>query len=322
MDAFDSGFCVRQPSWHGRETLLDYHPQTWAEARPLAGLDWEYQEGPVYVDNPDGRQRLKGWKAITRSDTHDVLHVAQDSFGLITNQDLGDILHYLTESEHLTFETAGSVRGGRDVWALVRVAEDQQIGRDPSLTRPYLGVVNHLGNGAARAFPTSIRIVCWNTMSAADAQADRDNTVARFLHRQNWRDHLETAREAIQGAKRAFEDWKVIAEELQLIPITDSQAEAFVQTFIPYPPEQGFITDRVRNNIETARIELRTVLHESVTTEGIRGSAYWLVQSAGEYLDHLRPYRKYDSYVSRTVLNTSKGKGLAAQYAREIAGVK
>lgn len=43
------------------------------------------------------------------------------------------------------------------------------------------------------------------------------------------------------------------------------------------------------------------------------------MQSAAEYLDHLRPWRNQDSYVTRTVLATNQGKALASRMALEIA---
>ena len=48
-DYFESGFCVRQPSWHGKENLLDEFPEDWAAARIEAGLTWEPTTAPVFV---------------------------------------------------------------------------------------------------------------------------------------------------------------------------------------------------------------------------------------------------------------------------------
>jgi len=40
-DYFDQGFCVRRPSWHSKESILQEFPDDWSMARELAGLDWE-----------------------------------------------------------------------------------------------------------------------------------------------------------------------------------------------------------------------------------------------------------------------------------------
>lgn len=333
---FDTGFCVRNPSWHGEETLLteDQRPRTWADAREHAGLGWEPIVEPMFVRKLDGLdaqgdpiytyEEVPGFQTIQRDDTGAVLAASRDSYEVINNTQMGEILHALTDKTELEYETGGSVRGGRSVWALVRLGPDVTIGNDPSPTRPYMGIVNHFDKiGACRAYATDIRIVCWNTMSMADAQADRDNTVAVFRHTKNWRDHIETARQAILGATAEFEEWKKTAEFLMGIKVTTAQAEEFVDSFHPYPGGSTTnITDRVKNNIDTARVELKEVLFNSKTTEGIRGTAYWTVQAAAEYLDHLRPIRKQEAYVQRTVIDPNPGKALAVAKIAGIVGFK
>jgi len=336
MHAFETGFCVRQPSWHGQETLLteDQRPRTWKEARKVAGLDWEPIVEPMYVrvltgvdaeGNPTYDYReVPNFQTIQRDSDGSVLAAGRDSYEVINNTQMGEILHALTDKTELEYETGGSVREGRSVWALVRLGPDVMIGNDPSPTRPYMGIVNHFDKtGACRAYATDIRIVCWNTMSAADAQADRDNTVAVFRHTSNWRDNLEAARQAILGAQSEFDEWKKIAEFLMGTTVTEAQAEDFVQEFMPYPGSvTTTITERVKTNIDTARMELRTVLHSSKTTDGIRGTAYWTVQAAAEYLDHLRPIRKQEAYVRRTVIDPNPGKALAITKIAAITGIK
>lgn len=333
-DYFDTGFAVRQPSWHGKETLLDTAPRTWAEARPLAGLDWEAVTEPMFTRevvgmNEDGSPRYDyseapGFQIVKRDDTRQVLASHRDSYQVIGNHELGEILHALTDKTELEYETGGSVREGRSVWALVRMGSEQTIGIDPSPIQPYMGIVNHFDKiGACRAYNTNVRIVCANTMAMADAQADRDGTVATFRHTANWRDHLETARAAIQGARSEWDEWVTLASELQGLNVTDEMAEDFVREFHPYPgrnedPEAMLVTARVARNIEQARTDLRYVLHQSKTSDGIKGTGYWLVQGAVEYLDHLRPIRKQEAYVARTVIDPQKGKALAVRKVREL----
>jgi hypothetical protein len=72
---FDTGFCVRQPSWHRQEQLLADYPETWAEARTIAGIDWEPEErrlGMITAETIDGAPvwaPVTTHKAIVRSDT-------------------------------------------------------------------------------------------------------------------------------------------------------------------------------------------------------------------------------------------------------------
>lgn len=330
MHEFESGFAVRTPSWHGLETLVaeEDRPMNWEDARKVAGLTWDWQEEPLYqrmVRVVEGTEtvtyrEVPNQRIISRTDTGAVVHTQRETRTLITIKDMGEIAHAITEQTHLPIETMGSVREGRSIYGLAVLGEDRHIGDDPSATRPYLGVVCHAdGKGGARAYPTSIRIVCWNTLSAADARADQENTVATFAHRGDWRDRIEEARKAIFGARRAFDKWTRIGEELQKVLVTDAQAEEFVRSFIPEPTNAEFVTERVMKNINGERMKLRSSLN-SVTSDGIQGTAYWLVQSAAEYLDHLRKYKNRETYVARTLVDVNVGKGLATKHALEIAG--
>lgn len=49
-DYFESGFAVREPSWHGKENLLTEaeRPQTWEEGRIVAGLTWDWEVDDLY----------------------------------------------------------------------------------------------------------------------------------------------------------------------------------------------------------------------------------------------------------------------------------
>ena len=75
----ESMFSVRQMPWHQEGTVLADYPGDWAQARTLAGLDWDPVTTEVYAItgiNPDGTEHyepITGWKSIARSDTGAIL---------------------------------------------------------------------------------------------------------------------------------------------------------------------------------------------------------------------------------------------------------
>jgi hypothetical protein len=79
----ESMFSVRQMPWHREGTICDDYPGTWADARTLAGLDWDPVTATVYAVvgiNADGSEHyepISGWKTISRSDTGAVLSSAR-----------------------------------------------------------------------------------------------------------------------------------------------------------------------------------------------------------------------------------------------------
>jgi Domain of unknown function (DUF932) len=89
-----------------------------------------------------------------------------------------------------------------------------------------------------------------------------------------------------------------------------------VTEFIPMPP-QGLVTDRVARNVEEARQALRMIF-ESKTTEQVAGTGYGLVQAAGEYLDHVRNARSWETRLNRTLIRPEPLKHRALSLIREV----
>lgn len=326
---FDSGFFVREPAWHGEGTVLETYPGSWDEAARLAGLDWEPIKRPCYDRElvgmgPDGEPVYEyapdpEHTFIVRSDTGARLDVVNASYEPIPNATLGEMVEALQEADaEVRYETAGSLFGGRRVWALALLDAPIHIGLDPSLTANYLAILNtHDGTGAVQAIATSVRIVCANTWHASDMEGQRTGHAFKFKHTKNWRMKLEDAKAAIQFGRKQSQELTEALEALTHIRVTAKQTEVFVQEFIPMPVGQ-VISDRVVSNVETARQALRDIL-AGPTCEGITGTAYGLTQSAGEYLDHVRRYKTYSSYVNRTLLATEPLKARAAKLALEVA---
>ena len=74
----ESMFSVRQMPWHREGTITQDYPGSWAEARHLAGLDWEPVPADIYLarwhtGNNPVYEPVEGWQAICRSDTGTVL---------------------------------------------------------------------------------------------------------------------------------------------------------------------------------------------------------------------------------------------------------
>lgn len=319
----ESMFSVREVPWHREGVVLDDYPGSWAEARKLAGLDWDPITVPVYDVvgvEPDGHPIIKaeqGWRKIVRSDTHATLSIKQDSYVLIDHQEMGEIVEAVLAQPNVKWETAGVLDGGRKVWTLALLDEPIQLPGDPSLTLPYLALTNHHdGTGSAALRATTVRIVCANTFGAAELEGERTGTVFAFRHSKKWRDRIAEAREAVSGARREFAAYRQLAEELLGVPVTDQQRELFVREFIPAPPA-SLVTDRVMANIEQARQAVRNIL-ASKTTEGVAHTGFGLVQAAGEYLDHVRKAKTWESKLNRSLIRPEPLKARALTLVREI----
>ena len=319
----ESMFSVRQMPWHREGTILDDYPGDWTEARKLAGLDWDPVTTEVYAlaspgaDGTLNYEPIDGWKAICRSDNGIVLSLNRDSYTVIDHGEMGEIVEAVLAQPNVKWETAGVLDSGRAVWCLALLDEPISLPGDASPTLPYLAITNrHDGTGACALRATAVRIVCANTFRAAELEGERTGTTFSFVHKSGWRNRIDEARQAVTGARTEMRRYAELAEELLGIPITPRQRELFITEFIPMPP-QGLITDRVARNVEEARKAVN-LLFDSVTNEQIAGTAYGLVQAAGEYLDHVRRAHSWETRLNRTLIRPEPLKHRALTLVREI----
>jgi phage/plasmid-like protein (TIGR03299 family) len=320
----ESMFSVRQMPWHQEGIVLGDYPGTWAEARVLAGLDWDPVTTDVYVvtgataEDKPMLAPLDGWKAIRRSDTGTVLSVNKDTYTVISHAEMGEIVEAVLAQPNIHWETAGCLDQGRAAWCLALLDEPVELPGDASPTLPYLAITNrHDGTAACALRATAVRIVCANTFRAAELEGDRTGATFSFIHKSSWRNRLDEARQAVTGARTEMRRYTELAHELLGIPISPRQRELFVTEFIPMPP-QGLITDRVARNVEEARQALRLIF-ESKTTEHVAGTAYGLMQAAGEYIDHVRTARSWETRLNRTLIRPEPLKHRALSLIREVA---
>lgn len=355
----DTGLYVREPAWHGEGNVIADYPGSFEEARQLCQpkpLTWEPDDGLVLAQMQDDaalREKvtrvlvegslktadqieavmaavgeahpvIPGRKRLYRNDEPETTwNVVSDGFRHITNSEIGQILEAILQQPNVKYESLIAVNGGRQVAALVRLDEPITVPGDGSPTYPFLAVTTrHDGTGAARALSTTIRIVCWNTLSMAEAASDREGVVFYFEHwrHSDWSEQVEQARETILGLRRDAEDYSEMAAELSSLKVTPRQEKVFADAFIPAPLEAAAVSDRVLANIGEARKAVLEILGgPTVEGAGIRGTAYGLVQGATEYLDWVRGYQNKETLMGRQLLRPEKRKAVAVKLAREAA---
>lgn len=333
MTQNDQMYSVREAPWHlGSGTnvlMLDAAPETRMARIEAAGHTFTVEEHDVYLKHepPVDETRtsdpafpkVDGWKALTRSDTGDVLHVARGSYEVVQNVVGHELFEALSHGATLDDGTGGTVKSGAVCYLSARVDEPRQVIGDDSPIYPYVVVLwTHDGSGALQARRTSVRPVCWNTISLGEAEARRSGRNFTFRHTRNVLARIEEAKRVIAGAREETAAFVELANELARMPVTDEQRERFVTTFIP-KPEAEVISDQVLDNILRERTKVRAIFESPTIPEAHHNTAYGLVQAGIEYLDHLRAYRNSDTYLGRTLLRDEPLKRKLVPMVRELA---
>lgn len=363
---FESGFTVREPAWHGLGNVLDHHPETWDEARQAAGLMWEPRTVPLYTIDHQDREftsydEAQNWaydnvgdvvggasfvqrqgdrviarrdvitvdpnaQRVERDDTGEGIAVVSGGFELITHAQMGEIMETVLDQPNVRFETAGSVKGGRQVYALVLLDEPYEIKGDvdgfgdPVLTLPYFALLNsHDGTGACKGVYTQVRVVCANTVQAASVEGDRHGAQFKLRHTSGVAARIDEARQVIAGARIEALRWKETAEALSIVPITPAQQLEYLDEFIPRPPAE-VVSERVRGNVEAERQKFTTLLNDSSTNAAMSDNALGLFNATVEYLDHVRGFRNTDTYLGRQLLRPEVLKTQALGRIRRLTG--
>lgn len=329
----DAMFSVREMPWHGLGQVLTSYPNR-EEAKAIAH-PWEPITAPVFRQVPgfdaDGMptvtyEPIEGQQEVVRSDNGGHIGVTNDTLGIVSNEEMYDIAEAVAGlGGDVRYETGGSLRGGKQVWLLLRLDEPLTLQGDPNgATLQYFALQNnHDGGGSFRGQAINTRIVCANTSRMADMSAKAHGTEIVFRHTKNVKDRIEEAKQALAMWRVSVEEWKVFNEHLLTMKITDAQREEFIERFVP-APEAQIVSKRVLTNIENARGDLRTIF-ASATSEGVKNTAYGLVQGAVEYSQWFRGTRgqndqdRAENLFRRSFLDRDRLVQSASRIAQDVA---
>lgn len=336
ITASDGMFTVRTAAWHSLGHVFnDYPKRKEAQAiahpwepveRPLFRPVYELDENGEFITGPDGElqierfKKVEGFKANVRSDNDFDLGVVSEDFTNVLNSELWDIGEALeTSGDDVMFETAGSLKGGKKVWLLIRLKDPIMVNGDPhGATIPYFALQNgHDGSSAFRGQATVTRIVCANTAHVADMEASARGTEFAFKHTTNVGERIEQAKDALAGWRESIEAWRMQSEYLLSERVSPLDSQKFLERFISMPPK-GSVSERVESNVERERAKWLE-FYNSVTGEGLKGTAYGLVQASVEYAQWGRRAHNTESLFQRTFLDKSSIIAKAVEWSLEAA---
>lgn len=177
LDGTAAMFSVDATPWHREGAILHKAPSL-KEALEVGGLDFDVDVRPLYLRMPTTPElpdvftyeRAADAFATVRTDREEVLGVVSGRYQPLQNHDAFGVLEPLLDAGLASLETGGALRGGRDVWMLVRFNVDSRAVREVFADEiiPF-GMIsnNHAGKRKVVLQETPIRVVCANTLGAA-----------------------------------------------------------------------------------------------------------------------------------------------------------
>lgn len=297
-------FSVREKPWHGLGTIIEDAP-TSKEAIRLAGLDWDVVPNPIYdaSGNP-----ISGYVANTRSSDGSVLGIVTPKYKIVQNAEAFEFTDSLV-GEGLTYETAGSLRNGKQIWLL---------GKMPSTTilddevEPYICFTNtHDGMGSVRVCMTPVRVVCNNTLNLALSTARRSWSAVHSLYIETRLDEARQSLDLIDGYMSALD---AEANTLAAASITDADIEAVFDALYPVADSDSNVR---KQRVETIKNDFFQRL-DAKDIRQYRGTMYGAVMAITDFVDHAEPLRKTDTFAENRWSQIIMGHPVVDQFYKTI----
>jgi len=247
----------------------------------LAGLDWTVSKQPLMVAGKFP-QKVQQAVAIQRNTDGAVLGVVGPDYVTIQNDAMKAIAKDILDNADVKCHTAGSLFGGATVWVLLKVNGEQYVRGDGSPFSDYLLLrTGHNGRTSLGAFPTMVRVVCWNTETAAIMGASHRYTIK---HTVNAEYRVGEARKALDIHFKFTETMREFLDSLTYKDFSPIAAVQFTETLLPIDPK----SDNPYKTI-AQRDSILALFDRSETLVGVAPTAYRMYQAVAEYADHVAP---------------------------------
>jgi phage/plasmid-like protein (TIGR03299 family) len=276
---------VRENAWHNLGTVVP-NELTAEEALRFAHLaDWNVRKAPLFVEGKEGLIEVADKFATVRDnpfeDKMDILGVVGNKYEPIQNEDHADLLDALVDESGAHFETAGSLKGGRQTFITMKLPEHINIGGVDAVETYIAALNSHDGSKAFQFIVTPIRIVCANTQAAALRSAK-----SRFSVRHTKKGAegiIAQARDTLNMTFKYLDEFQNEAEKLIQKSMDDSAFYDIVEQLYPLIEDPS---ETIRMRTENHRTSLMSLFMDSPTATQIRGTAWAGYQAVTEYLDH------------------------------------
>ena len=262
-------FYVREKPWHGLGTEIKEAPAS-ADALIAAGLDWTVEQRNVYSE---GGCLIPGYRVNTRSTDQAALGIVSDRYKVVQNVDAFQFTDDLL-GEGVTYETAGSLQGGRKVWMLARMPQRYIISGDE--IAPYLVVMN--SHDAKRIWAAK--------------------------HTENVMNRVYEARDTLLLAETYMGELGRGIEELSQIKLSDRKVLEMMQEFFPVSEDMNEM--QKKNNLRLLE-DMKRRYWDAPDLSHVGKNGYRFINAVSDFATHASPIRRTKNYHENLFLRTVEG---------------
>lgn len=213
--------------WHGLGTQVsnDLTPQQMLEK---ANLDWKVNKYPIYAE-VDKEKIQADQFALVRSSDKKILSIVGEGWEPCQNETAFEFFTDFVLAGEMTMETAGSLRGGKNVWALAKTNESFDLFNGDQVNNYLLFSNPHEYGQSIVIQATPIRVVCNNTLTLSVTQ-NFDKEI-RVNHRREF--NTDEVKKTLGIASKKLQKYKETAEFLGSIEFKDEKLKEYFSSLFP-----------------------------------------------------------------------------------------
>lgn len=299
-------FATREvPAWHLLGTVFDDEVTT-QQMLDLAYLsNWNVRLEDLALASGTQAAWVSENYAVVRDNPfekgeQDVLAVVGGRYKVVQNDDLFAFGDALLDGGG-TWETAGSIKGGRVVFGSLDLGRDIVIGAgeaDDNVKTYLLVTTSHDGTVGVQAATTPVRVVCQNTLNMALRGVKQS---FKMRHTTEIDGRIAAAREALTLSFRHADAFEAEAEALFQTSVTNRDFFNIVSAVYPKPDEDskaastrwdnkvGLLSDLFAGAPDAGGVE-----GAPITGANITGTAWGALNALTEQIDWYRKPRGGD----------------------------
>lgn len=237
---------VGETPWHGlgKQVKPDISP---IEMLDAAGLNWSVVKVPAYA-NIGGKDIKLDHSALVRDSDNKILDVITEDWNPCQNKEAFEFFNDFVSAGDMQMHTAGSLRGGKMVWALAKVNDGFELFNGDQVDSYMLFTNPHIYGQSIDVRFTPIRVVCNNTLTLSLNSAA--SQMVKVSHRREF--NAEEVKSMLGVAHNKLTTYKEMASFLGSKRYTEEKLVEYFSNVFPISSMKKEKTKEISRNAKIA----------------------------------------------------------------------
>ena len=290
--------------WHGLGTRV-HNDLTPAQMQTKAGLDWTVSEVESFVE-VKGEKIPTGQKSLLRSTDNKILTNVGKGWNPVQNSEAFEFFSEYVMAGDMEMHTAGSLKGGKNVFALAKVKESFSILGEDQVDSYLLFSNPHEYGKAIDVRFTPIRVVCNNTLTFSLSTASKN--AVKLNHRSVF--NPDMVKQQMGIAHEKFAQYKEMAEFLSTKRFSVESLVNYYNDVFPHTYSKGKEVKAVEDLTKNAKSAMDVLYTQPGANFG--EGTWWQALNSVTYLTDHKMGRNAESRMQSSWFGQNQARKMVA----------